>query len=113
MRVPILQVSTKAPCPISFLTTGMDPAYMEEILALAKQRGIAVRDLRFVQDNYYAMKGSALRDTMTGGAKDIDLERRSTRSLLDNRRRKARSDVADFSHDQGSRPELRPCKPTM
>jgi hypothetical protein len=49
-------------------------SYMEEILALAKQRGIVVRNIKLIQDNYYTMKGSALKGTMTGGAKDIELE---------------------------------------
>jgi uncharacterized OsmC-like protein len=64
----------EGPCPLSFLTTGMVSSYMEEILALAKQRGIAIRDIKLIQDNYYTMKGSALKGTMTGGAKDIELE---------------------------------------
>ncbi len=64
----------EGPCPLSFLTTGMVSSYMEEILALAKQREIGIRDIKLIQDNYYTMKGSALKGTMTGGAKDIDLE---------------------------------------
>jgi hypothetical protein len=64
----------EAPCPLSFLTTGMVSSYMEEILALAKQRGIGIRDIRLIQDNYYTMKGSALKGTMTGGARNIALE---------------------------------------
>ena len=66
----------EAPCPLSFLTTGMVSSYMTELLALAAQRGIVIRDVTLVQDNYYTMKGSALKGTMTGGAKDIDLEAR-------------------------------------
>ena len=64
----------EGPCPLSFLTTGMVSSYMEEILALAKLRGIAIRDIKLIQDNYYTMKGSALKGSMTGGARDIDLE---------------------------------------
>ncbi|MEM6897337.1 MAG: OsmC family protein [Pseudomonadota bacterium] len=63
-----------APCPLSFLSTGMVSSYMNEIEALAKLRGITITKLRLVQDNYYTMKGSALKGTMTGGAKDIGLE---------------------------------------
>jgi len=63
-----------APCPLSFLTTGMVCSYMNEILALAKQRGIDINNIRLVQDNYYTMKGSALRGTMIGGAKDVELD---------------------------------------
>lgn len=63
----------EAPCPLSFLTTGMVCSYMTEILALAEMRGIVLRDICLIQDNYYTMKGSALKGTMTGGAKDIGL----------------------------------------
>jgi len=64
----------EAPCPLSFLTTGMVSSYMNEIQALAKTRGISIDDIRLIQDNYYSMKGSALKGTMTGGARDIELE---------------------------------------
>ncbi len=64
----------EAPCPLAFLTTGMVSSYMTELLALAKQRGIELRDVKLIQDNYYTMQGSALKGTMVGGAKDIDLE---------------------------------------
>lgn len=63
-----------APCPLSFLTTGMVCATMNEILALAKQRGIRIQRIRLIQDNYYTMQGSMVRGTMTGGAKDVQLE---------------------------------------
>lgn len=66
----------EAPCPLSFLTVGMVSSFMTELLALAVQRGIALRRVELVQDNYYTMKGSALKGTMTGGARDIDLEAR-------------------------------------
>jgi organic hydroperoxide reductase OsmC/OhrA len=65
-----------APCPLSFLTTGMVCSYMEEILALAVQRGIEIARIELIQDNYYTMKGSALKGSMTGGAKDVELEAR-------------------------------------
>jgi len=71
---PYLDGFDAAPCPLAFLTTGMVSSYMNEILALAVQRGIAVHDLVLVQDNYYSMEGSALRGTMTGGALPVDLE---------------------------------------
>lgn len=64
----------EAPCPLAFLTTGMVCSYMEEIRALAKVRRIEIANLRLVQDNYYTMQGSALKGTMTGGAKDVALE---------------------------------------
>lgn len=63
-----------APCPLSFLTTGMVCSYMDELLALAGARGIEVRRLRLLQDNFYTMRGSALKGTMMGGAEDVVLE---------------------------------------
>lgn len=64
----------EAPCPLSFLTTGMVSSYMQEILALARSRGIEIAGIRLMQDNYYTMRGSALQGTMTGGARDVELE---------------------------------------
>ena len=66
----------EAPCPLSFVTTGMVSQFMEEILALARRRGIAIDAIELVQDNWYTMQGSALQGTMTGGARDVDLEAR-------------------------------------
>ncbi|MXO59456.1 OsmC family peroxiredoxin [Altererythrobacter salegens] len=71
-----LDGADEAPCPLSFLSTGMVAMFFDEIVALAEQRGIAIDRLELVQDNYYTMKGSALRGTMTGGAKDVKLEAR-------------------------------------
>ena len=66
----------EAPCPLSFLTTGMICSFMEEIRALARERGVEMTRIELVQNNYYTMKGSALRGTMTGGARDVELEAR-------------------------------------
>lgn len=63
-----------APCPLSFLTTGMVCSFMEELLALARLRGIDPGAVKLVIDNYYTMQGSALKGTMTGGARDVELE---------------------------------------
>ena len=63
----------EAPCPLSFLTTGMVSATMNELLALARQRQIEIADIRLIQDNFYTMSGSARAGTMTGGARDVRL----------------------------------------
>jgi organic hydroperoxide reductase OsmC/OhrA len=63
----------EAPCPLSFLTVGMVSSTMNEIRALAGRRGVVIDAIRLVQDNYYTMVGSALKGTMTGGARDVDL----------------------------------------
>lgn len=64
----------EAPCPLAFFSTGMVSAWMEELLALARARGITLHNPVLVQDNYYTMKGSALKGTMTGGARDVHLQ---------------------------------------
>jgi len=63
-----------APCPLSFLTTGMIASYMNEITALAAQRGATLGRLRLIQNNYYTMQGSMRKRTMTGGALPVELE---------------------------------------
>ncbi len=59
----------EAPCPLSFFTTGMVCSYMTQLLALAVKRRIAIGRIRLVLDSYYTMTGSALKGTMTAGAK--------------------------------------------
>ena len=62
-----------APCPLAHMTTGMVASFMETAQTLAKRSGIELPRLRLVQDNYYTMKGSALKGTMTGGALPVVL----------------------------------------
>ena len=71
---PYLDGHDTAPCPLSFLTTGMVASYMNEIQALAKQRDIKLDDITLVQDNFYTMEGSAVKGTMVGGALPVELE---------------------------------------
>lgn len=71
-----LDGADEAPCPLSFLTVGMVSMFMDEIRALAEQRGILLDRIELVQDNYYTMRGSALKGTMIGGARDVQLEAR-------------------------------------
>jgi len=73
---PYLDGCDEAPCPLSFLSTGMVSSYMNEIRALSTRRGIKLRRIVLVQDNFYTMEGSALRGTMTGGALPVELEAR-------------------------------------
>jgi uncharacterized OsmC-like protein len=71
---PYLNGADAAPCPLSLLTVGMISSYANEILALAKARGVAIRNIRLTQDNYYTMEGSLARGTMTGGALPVELD---------------------------------------
>ncbi len=70
---PYLAGYDVGPCPLSFMTTGMVSSYMAEIIAAAAGRGVEINDVRLTLDNYYTMEGSALRGTMTGGAKPPEL----------------------------------------
>lgn len=76
-----------APCPLAFMTAGMVASTLDGILALAEARGVRIERIRLIQDNYYTMRGSALRGTMRGGAKDVDLtahiESGADRAVLD------------------------------
>ena len=80
---PYLNGFDSAPCPLSFLTTGMVSATMNEIQRLAALREIRIDEPVLIQDNRYTMEGSALRGTMTGGALPVDIEIRCRTSATD------------------------------
>lgn len=63
-----------APAPLAYLTVGMVASYMNELLALAKKRGVDLGKVRLIQDNYYSMEGSMQQGTMVAGADHVDLE---------------------------------------
>lgn len=65
---PYLAGFDAAPCPLSFLTTGMVSSFMNEITARAPAMGVDTENIRLTLDNHYSMEGSALAGTMTGGA---------------------------------------------
>lgn len=71
---PYLAGHDVGPCPLSFMTTGMVSSYLNEIISAARSAGISINDVRLTLDNYYTMEGSALRGTMTGGARAPELE---------------------------------------
>jgi hypothetical protein len=92
---PYLDGFDAAPCPLAFFGTGMVSSYMNEMLALARERGVAIRSLVLVQDNFYTMEGSAMRGTMTGGALPVELEIRMDTDADDDALREV---VADAVH---------------
>ena len=71
---PYLNGHDAAPCPLAFLSTGMAASYLSEIIALAEQRGVELRKVRLIQNNYYTMRGSMPKRTMVGGSEPIELE---------------------------------------
>lgn len=70
---PYLNGHDAAPCPLAFLSAGMAASYMEEMLALARDRGARLDQLKLSLDNYYTMKGSMRDRTMVGGAEAPEL----------------------------------------
>jgi organic hydroperoxide reductase OsmC/OhrA len=70
---PYLNGHDAAPCPLAFLTAGMAASFLTEIAALAAERGVAIGALRLTQDNFYTMRGSMAKRTMTGGAEPVEL----------------------------------------
>ncbi len=60
--------------PLGFFSAGMAASLASEIVALAKQRGIAIQNLQLIQDARYTQEGSALKRTMTGSALPIETE---------------------------------------
>lgn len=65
---PYLDGYDSAPCPLSFMTTGMVASYTNEVIAAARASDVDTRGLQLSLDSHYTMEGSAIRGTMTGGA---------------------------------------------
>ncbi|MEO6827496.1 MAG: OsmC family protein [Microbacteriaceae bacterium] len=65
---PYLDGYDEGPFPLAHMTTGLVAAYTDELLTLARGRGIELLDLTVTLHSYYTMEGSALRGTMVGGA---------------------------------------------
>lgn len=65
---PYLDGYDSAPCPLSFMTTGMVASYANVVTAAARTADVETTGLQLTLDNYYTMQGSAIRGTMTGGA---------------------------------------------
>ncbi len=63
----------KAPNPLTYLSAGMIASYMNEITALAAQRGIVLRDLELVLENFYWREGDFRKGTMVSGAMPPEL----------------------------------------
>lgn len=70
---PYLDGFDEAPCPLSFLTTGMISMFANQILEAAATAGLGTSGLELTLDNRYTMQGSARAGTMTGGALDPTL----------------------------------------
>ena len=64
---PHLGGLNQAPNPLTFLSAGMIASYMNEITALADQRGVTLMNLELILDNYYFREGDFRKGTMSSG----------------------------------------------
>lgn len=70
---PYLNGTDLAPPPLAFFSAGMASSIAAGVLALARERGTELSDLRIILDNRYSMEGSAIRGTMNAGALPVEL----------------------------------------
>ncbi len=75
----------QAPNPLSYVSVGMAGAFMTELLALARARGIALKDPVLVLENFYYRDGSFPKGTMISGAlpPEVSLDVSSTSAAHD------------------------------
>jgi hypothetical protein len=71
---PYLNGTDLAPFPLGFFCAGMVAAYMSEVLELFEEFKLPWRRLKLVQENRYAIEGSALKGTMMGSALPVTLQ---------------------------------------
>lgn len=71
---PYLKGTDLAPFPLGHFCAGMVSCYAAELLRLLRERGISFSRFKLVQENRYAMNGSALAGTMTGSALPVSLQ---------------------------------------
>ena len=89
---PYLAGHDRAPCPLCTFIAGMVSSYMNEIQALATDRGLDIEDIELTLGNHYSMEGSALQGTMLGGATPPEL-------IVDITADAGSSDLADLVHE--------------
>ncbi len=63
----------KAPNPLTYLSAGMIASYMNEVVALAEQRQIELRDLELVLENKYYREGDFRKGTMNSAVMPPEL----------------------------------------
>ncbi len=65
---PYLNGTDLAPFPLAFYAAGMAFSFLSEIVHHAQTYNVKLESLSLIQDNFYTMKGSAIRGDMTAGA---------------------------------------------
>ncbi len=82
---PWLNGTDLAPFPLAFFAAGVAASLMSEFLGEARDRDIQIESLNLVQDNFFAMEGSALKGTMAAGVQpmQVSISARSNASATD------------------------------
>ncbi len=70
---PWLNGTDLAPFPLAFFTAGLAASFMSGFLEEARARGVRVDSASLEQDNFFSMEGSALRGTMSAGARPVQV----------------------------------------
>ena len=73
-EVPYLKGTDLAPFPLAFYAAGMAFSFLFELQRHAAVRGVPLRTVTLCQENYYTMRGSAIRGDTTGGAEPSEHE---------------------------------------
>lgn len=70
---PYLNGTDLAPFPLAFFTAGMTISIASNIRAMTDDEDVSLTGLEVTLDSFYTMEGSAIRGTMTGGARPAEL----------------------------------------
>jgi len=71
---PWLNGTDLAPFPLAFFSAGMAASLMSDLVDEAGERGVQADTLDFTQDNFYSMKGSALKGTMAASVQPMQVK---------------------------------------
>lgn len=71
---PYLNGADSAPPPLAYFTAGMAFGFISQLNLLAEEAGILIENYQIIQDNYYAIEGSAIKGTMISGGLPVDVK---------------------------------------
>ena len=71
---PWLNGTDLAPFPLAFFSAGMAASLMSDLMDEAGERGVQADTLDFTQDNFFSMKGSALKGTMAASVQPMHVK---------------------------------------
>jgi hypothetical protein len=71
---PWLNGTDLAPFPLAFFSAGMAASLMSDLVDEAGERGVQADAVDFTQDNFFSMKGSALKGTMAASVQPMQVK---------------------------------------